>query len=143
MNLPIIFLMIIFIFFIILIFLYNINRIDKYIKSEWVDVKLLGILYLLSFGLFTVTVTESKIKNILPLAIFVLILQLFWSIYIAILFIPSVSIIFSTLSFLTCALMTQLIDKNLQVGLLPFLFFTLVQIAISINISENNPDKIN
>lgn len=143
MNLPIIFLMIIFIFFIILIFSYNINRLDKYIKSEWVDIKLLGVLYLLSFILFTITVTESKIKNILPLAIFILILQLFWSVYIAILFKPSISILFSTLSFLTCAIMSQLIDKNLQVGLLPFLFFTLIQIAMSINISDNNPDRNN
>lgn len=140
MNWPILFLMIFSLIFIISVFSYNRVRFEKFIKADWIDLSLLSIFYAFSFALFSLTVTNSLIKNILPLTIFIVTLQILWSLFICNFMRPSISILFSTFSFLICAISTQLLERDLMIGIVPFLFINLVQIQMSINISENNFD---
>lgn len=140
MNWPFVFLMIIFILFIMSICIYNSNNMYKYIKDDWIDIKLLSVLYLLSFILFSLSVSESNEKFIFPLILLLLILQMLWCFSISLFYKFTYSMIFAALSFIICAIMMKLIETKLSFGLIPFLFFLLIQVAISINLIHYNID---
>jgi len=113
---------------------------NKYIRSEWIDPALLSVMYLLSFVLFAITISDIDNVSICLLGIFILLMQLLWILSLSVFYKISTSVIFSTMSFLISVIMCQLIQGNKKIGVIPFMFMLLFQVLLSLDLHYYNND---
>jgi hypothetical protein len=141
MNWAAFFLMVLFAVFILSFMIYRIRVLESYIRADWVDVRLLPVLYAVSFVMLSLVVSVAWTATVLLLGFLVLLIQVVWVICFAEFQWFGYAVVLSTLSFIVCAVLGLVIDREVAIGILPFLFFLIVEVAASMNVYTNNPGR--